>query len=90
MKPYESFSSEYPHTELPHPNGVQKLYKFENGRGASVVSQPNGKWELTWIIWSGDDYKTDKHMEIRSDMTEADVDLCLGAIVACAPIRSKR
>jgi hypothetical protein len=90
MKPYHNMSKDYPHAELPHSNGVQKLYKFENNRGASVISQPNGKWKLTWIIWSGGDYKADKCMEVQDNLTETEIDLCLGAIAACAPVPPKK
>jgi hypothetical protein len=46
-------------TEQPHPigNGVQKLYRFDNGYGASVVQFAGsygfeqGLWELAVIRW---------------------------------------
>lgn len=103
MKPYENFSKTYPHIEQPHfadPNGVQKLYRFENGRGASVVRWKGsegylrGLWELAWIIWTGDgpdDWEIDESIqEIRGNLTDADVDLALGAISVCAPARQKK
>ena len=84
MKPYESISKN-PHAEV----GTQRLYRFENGRGASVVPMPNGLSELTWIVWTGEglgDYKVDADMEPQADMDADDLDLCLGAIAACSPV----
>jgi hypothetical protein len=93
---------ETPYFELPHfadQHGVQKLYKFENGRGAGVVRWKDsegylrGLWELATIIWTSDgpdDGEIDESMEIRGDMTEADVDTCLAVIGACAPVRPRK
>ena len=70
----------------PHPRGTERLYKFDNGRGARIIGQPAG-WELTWIVWTGDDYRPDEHMEVSRNLTDADIDLALGAIAACAPMK---
>jgi len=89
MKPYENFSRENIYIERPHPRGIERLYKFDNGRGARVIGGENsGGYELVWILWSGpspDDYGLDDHMKVCSNLTDADVDLALGAIAACAP-----
>lgn len=59
-----------PFIEKPHGigNGVQKLYRFDNGYGASVVrftfafgvdsyGADQGLWEMAVIRWNGDDYE---------------------------------
>lgn len=87
MKPYENISKN-PHAEHVRANGgIQRLYRFENGRGASIISQADGLWELTWIIWAGNDYSPDKYINVQVGMNDEDVDLALGAISACSPVK---
>ena len=61
----------------PHPNhlgGVQVIYRFENGFGASVIQTPysyggdEGKWELAVIKFDGDEYKLTYDTPITNDV----------------------
>lgn len=90
-----------PFFQREHPGGlggVQKLYRFENGFGASVVrflgsyGGDEGKWELAVIHYTGED---EYSFEVRFDtpitqtllgfMTEAEVDETLAKIEALPP-----
>lgn len=66
---------EYQVEERSHPagmGGVQKLYRFPNGYGASVIRTafsyggPEGKWELAVIKWNAE---TDADIDDRYDLT---------------------
>lgn len=54
--------------------GIQKLYKFDNNYGASVVKHaysyggPSGKWEIAVIIFEGDDWDITYHTPITDDV----------------------
>ena len=54
--------------------GIQKLFKFENGFGASVVKHDfsyggkAGKWELAVIKWDGDNFQLSYETDITSDV----------------------
>jgi hypothetical protein len=54
--------------------GTQKVYKFPNGYGASVVQfmgsygYDAGKWELGVVKWDGDDYKLTYETPITTDV----------------------
>lgn len=70
--------------------GVQKLYKFPNGYGASVVQhsfsygKDRGLWELAVIKWKGEgfDLVYDTHItdDVLGYLTESDVIKTLGEI----------
>ena len=75
--------------------GVQKLYKFPNGYGASVVRNPysfggfKGLWELAVIRYYGDhfdhfdiDYSTPITDDVLGYLSEEDVDTILDKIAA--------
>ncbi len=72
--------------------GVQKLYKFPNGYGASVVRHSfsyggdEGLWELAVIRYNGDHFDIDYSTPISDDvlgyLTEEDVDTILDEIAA--------
>lgn len=64
-----------------HPigNGTQRLYRFENGFGASVVQffvggmagsygAESGQWELAVIRWHGDDFTLTYDTPITDDV----------------------
>jgi hypothetical protein len=64
-----------------HPvgNGLQRLYRFENGFGASVVQffvgpmggsygAELGLWELAVIRWHGDDFRLTYDTSITDDV----------------------
>jgi hypothetical protein len=73
----------------PH-GGIQRVWKFKNGYGASVVrnsfsyGHESGKWELAVIIWKGDRFKLTYDTPITDDvlgyLTQDDVDEILGRI----------
>ena len=73
-------------------SGEQKLYRFENGFGASVVRGPytyggsTGLWELAVIVWDGNDYELTYDTPVTSDvlgyLDESDVDRHLAEIEA--------
>lgn len=52
--------------------GIQKLYRFENGYGASVVQNrysyggDQGLWEIAMISWEGDQFNL-YYCEITND-----------------------
>lgn len=54
--------------------GVQKIYKFNNGYGASVIKNDysyggrEGKWELAVIAFDGDDWAITYDTPITSDV----------------------
>lgn len=54
--------------------GIQKLYKFDNNYGASVVKHAHsyggtsGKWEIAVIIFDGDDWDITYHTPITNDV----------------------
>ena len=54
--------------------GTQKIYKFPNEYGASVVQfmgsygYEDGKWELGVVKWNGDDYKLTYETPLTSDV----------------------
>lgn len=54
--------------------GIQKLYKFSNGYGASVVNNDfsytdsKDEWELAVIKWDKNDYELDYSTEITEDV----------------------
>lgn len=72
--------------------GVQKLYKFHNGYGASVVrhsfsyGEDEGLWELAVIRYNGDHFDIDYSTPIAGDvlgyLSEEDVDTILDKIAA--------
>lgn len=81
--------------EREHPagmGGVQKVYRFDNGYGASVVKTPFsyggeiGLWELAVLAFTGEDYKLTYATPIASDVLgrlhESDVEETLEAIKA--------
>lgn len=53
--------------------GIQKLYRFENGYGASVIRNKysyggdEGLWELAMLIWHGDDEYDIYYCDITDD-----------------------
>ncbi|PRG67848.1 hypothetical protein C6T69_04615, partial [Burkholderia multivorans] len=61
-----------PYMERPLNGGVQKLYRFENGFGASVVQHEfsyggdTGQWELAVIRFDGDEW----YLEYGTDITD--------------------
>ncbi|KVT65662.1 hypothetical protein WK55_31410 [Burkholderia ubonensis] len=63
-----------PHMERPLNGGVQKLYRFENGFGASVVQHEFsyggdvGQWELAVIRFNGDSWRLEYGTEITDDV----------------------
>ncbi len=72
--------------------GVQKLYKFPNGYGASVVRHSfsyggdEGPWELAVIRYNGDHFDIDYGTPITDDvlgyLSEEGVDTILDKIAA--------
>jgi hypothetical protein len=87
-----------PTVERPHPagmGGVQKLYRFPNGYGASVVQFPrsygygSGRWELAVLKFTGegdDEFKLTYDTDITDDvigyLTEDEVDALLDQVEA--------
>ncbi len=88
-----------PNLEQPHPNfpseGVQRLYRFSNGYGASVVRFPysygygEGLWELAVIVFEGEGlkyytltYDTQVTGDVLGYLTEEGVDEALSQIEA--------
>lgn len=68
-------------------NGVQALYKFPNGYGASVVKHDfsygheDGLWELAVLDSNGDiDYDTEIADDVVGYLTNDDVDEILAQI----------
>ncbi|MBR8351220.1 hypothetical protein KDX21_11635 [Burkholderia cenocepacia] len=63
-----------PNTERPLNGGVQKIYRFENGFGASVVQHEfsyggdRGEWELAVIKFNGDSWNLTYGTEITDDV----------------------
>lgn len=85
------FGHEYTETK-PLNGGVQYLYKFGNGYGASVVrhgfSYGNklGLWELAVLNKADElDYTTPITDDVMGHLTEADVELTLNQIKALQP-----
>jgi hypothetical protein len=54
--------------------GIQSLFRFDNGYGASVVQGPytyggdRGLWELAVIVWNGDDYDLTYETPVTDDV----------------------
>lgn len=81
----EKINFNKPTEEKPHPvsPGVQKLWRFDNGYGASVVKFPHsygydkGLWELAVIKYSEDDFELTYDTPITDDvignLSESDV-----------------
>lgn len=73
-------------------SGTQKLYRFDNGYGASVVQSPysyggkEGKFELAVIAFDGDDWRLIYNTPITDDvlgyLTEDEIESTLDAIQA--------
>lgn len=63
-----------PYRERPLNGGTQKLYRFENGFGASVVQHDfsyggdAGLWELAVIKFNGDSWSLTYDTEITDDV----------------------
>jgi len=92
-------------TERPHPagmGGVQKLFRFPNGYGASVVQFPysyggdSGLWELAVIRYSGEDtdafsltYDTPITDDVLGHLSEQDVDALLDQVAALEAANAK-
>ena len=84
--------------ERPHPagmGGVQKLFRFPNGYGASVVQFPgsyggdDGLWEMAVIRYKGEDidtfslaYDTPITDDVLGHLTERDVDVLIEQVAA--------
>jgi hypothetical protein len=78
--------------ERPQHSGVQKLYRFDNGYGASVVRHgfsyggTEGLWELAVIQYRNESedfflvYDTPITSDVIGDLTEDDVDDLLNKI----------
>ncbi len=67
---------EYQVEERSHPagmGGVQKLYRFPNGYGASVIRSSfsyggdEGKWELGVIVWQSEAGDADYRFKLNYD-----------------------
>lgn len=75
-----------------HLGGHQRLYRFENGYGASVIRNymsyggSDGLWELAVIEWDGASYELTYETPIASDvigyLSDAEVDEKLAEIKA--------
>lgn len=71
-------------------DGIQKLYRFDNGFGASVIKHKfsyggkQGFWELGIISWEGDSYELTILVEDTGDvkgwLDESEVDILLDRI----------
>ena len=54
--------------------GVQKVYRFPNGYGASVISSPfsyggdEGQWEIGVVKWNGDRFGLTYETPITDDV----------------------
>lgn len=88
-----------PNLERALRNGIQRLYAFENGRGASVVrnefsyGRARGLWELAVLKFQGKglldyglDYSTPITDDVLGHLTEAEVDELLARIEALPPV----
>ena len=77
------------------PSGIQRIYRFPNGYGASVVQTTSsyggyeGKWELAVIHSNRDDidnfelcYNTEITSDVRGWLSEAEVEEILKQIEA--------
>lgn len=79
-------------TEREINGGVQKLHRFDNDYGASVVSGPysyggpNGPWEIAVIQFEGEDwdimYNTPITDDVLGHLTDEDVERTLAEIEA--------
>ena len=55
-------------------DGVQELYRFDNGLGASVIrhmhsyGSKDDLWELAVIQWEGEDYEIVYHTPVADDV----------------------
>lgn len=84
-----------PNTERPLNGGVQKIYRFENGFGASVVQHEfsyggdAGQWEVAVIKFNGDSWHLEYGTEITNDvigyLAWSDVENLLSRINALQP-----
>lgn len=68
-------SQHTPYTSKPiHGNGIQHLYRFDNGFGASVVQHQHsyggnrGLWELAVIEFEGDQWHLTYDTEVSGDV----------------------
>ena len=88
-----------PFIDRPHPadrDGVQKVYRFENGYGASVVrfhgsyGGDSGQLELGVVKFTGDEYKLTYQTPITEDvlgyLSDSDVAAILDRIAALPAI----
>lgn len=85
-----------PHIERPHParrGGVQRIYKFDNGRGASVVrfygsyGYEQGLWELAVLLFEPNgnwsiDYTTPVTDDVLGYQSDDDIEAVLDTIAA--------
>lgn len=79
-----------PILERPHLGGIQKVYRFKNGLGASVVrfngsyGYELGLWELGVIKFEDDDwgltYETSIASDVIGNLSEEEVQLYLSRI----------
>ena len=89
MIPHKPFAVRY------HNDGTQRLYRFANGYGASVVrhsfsyGNENGLWELAVIVWDGPTekdfllcYTTPITDDVIGRLSEEEVETTLNAIEA--------
>ena len=94
-----------PTLERPHPTmgGVQRLYRFSNNRGASVIQSrysygsQEGKWELAVLTFTGEDvtnffidYTTPLTDDVLGYLSEEEVDDLLGQVEALPPFKGER
>lgn len=84
-----------------HGRGVQRVYRFQNGYGASVIRTDfsyggkEGLWELAVVRWSDDSwsivYDTPVTSDVLGRLSDADVSEALAAIrVLPAPAEDAR
>lgn len=84
------------HTGNGWPTGIQQLYKFPNGYGASVVrnqfsyGNENGLWEVAMIKFTDDGkfflvYDNDKFNDVVGHLTQDGIEECLRYIKDKAP-----
>jgi len=83
--------------ERPANGGIQRIYKFDNGFGASVVKHnisyggKKGLWELAVLDADGDlCYSTDITDDVLGHLNDPEVDEVLGRISRLAEDGSSR